>query len=233
MSLLIVVAHPDDEVLGAGGMLAQVADQGLEARVCMLVADADARTGRPRSEELRGDILRASEVLGLGEPILGDFPNIRLNTVAHLDLVQFIEQAVADARATTIFTHHPRDLNDDHRQVSAACQAAARLFQRRADIPRLRALHYMEILSSTEWSSPAAGPAFDPNSFFEIGPEGLDRKLRALAVYRGVMRDYPHPRSREALSGLAAFRGAQSGLRYAEAFQTSFLAMGPSDFPRF
>lgn len=222
MVLLVVAAHPDDEVLGAGGSLSSMTSQGVEARACLLSAGAEVRTRRPRSQELHDDLLRANELLGLGDPILGNFPNIRLNTVAHIDLVQFIEAAIVEAGATTIFTHHPRDLNDDHKQVSAACQAAARLSQRRSDVPPLSGLYFMEILSSSEWSMPGTGHVFEPDTFFEIGEKGIERKLEALAAYRGVMRPYPHPRSREAITGLAAYRGAQAGLNYAEAFQAAF-----------
>ena len=80
----------------------------------------------------------------------------------------------------------------------------------------------MEIPSSTDWSFPVGNNQFAPNTFFEIGEEGLNKKLNALAAYTGVMRDFPHPRSAEALRGLAAYRGGQSGYMYAEAFQVIF-----------
>jgi LmbE family N-acetylglucosaminyl deacetylase len=229
MSVLIVAAHPDDEVLGCGATGAAIAAAGGSVRACLLCAEADARGARPADSELHADTQRAQQILGFGPPILGSFPNIRLNTVPHLELVQFIERAMVESGATVLFTHHPRDINDDHGHTARACLAAARLFQRRSGVPRLRRLYYMEILSSTDWSFPGSGAPFEADTFFEAGAQ-LERKCEALRAYRGVMRDFPHPRSEEIVRGLAAYRGGQSGMRHAEAFQTAFAAIATSDF---
>ena len=181
----------------------------------------DARTHRPEDEELQEDMLSANRLLGFADPILGDFPNIRINTVAHLDLVQFIEQQILNFRPDRIFTHHPGDMNDDHLRVSRACMAASRLFQRRIDLSPLEALYTMEVLSSTDWAFPSGGQAFLPNLFVEITDQ-LENKIQALSCYRKIMRDFPHPRSREILTGLAAYRGGQSGQKYSEAFHIVF-----------
>lgn len=222
MSVLIVVAHPDDEVLGCGATAALFAARGLTVRACILSGQAAARRERPELEELHADMHRAQQILGLGAPVLGDFPNIKLNTVAHLDLVQFIEAAMLESGADVIFTHHPSDLNDDHVQTSRACQAAARLSQRRSDVPPLKALYFMEILSSSEWTFGAGGDQFRAEAFCEIGEEMLEKKIDALQCYRGVLRDCPHPRSREVVRALSTLRGSQAGVRYAEAFQAPF-----------
>lgn len=80
----------------------------------------------------------------------------------------------------------------------------------------------MEVPSATEWSLNKAMNQFNPNTFIEVGEEAINKKIEALAQYRGVMRDYPHPRSREALKGLAAYRGGQAGMIYAESFESVF-----------
>ena len=221
MSYLIVVAHPDDEVLGAGGTMYRLSQAGRDVRVCVLSGRAEARSGRPADSELEEDMGSSLDMLGVSRAYVGGFPNIMLNTVPHLELVRFIEAAVEDARAEVVITHHPADLNNDHLHVSLACQEAARLFQRRPSQPPLRELLFMEVPSATEWSLNAGMNGFRPDTFVEVGEEGVERKLAALARYRGVMRDYPHPRSREGVTGLAALRGMQSGCRYAEAFQTA------------
>lgn len=231
-SVLIVVAHPDDEALGCGATAAALAARGVAVRTCILSGRADARRNRPTDPELEHDTKRAHRILGLEPPILGDFPNILFNTVPHLELVQFIEAAMVEVGADVILTHHTADLNNDHTQTSQACQAAARLFQRRPEFPQLRALYFMEVLSATDWSFPSGMVAFRPDTFFEIGEELLERKLEALRAYRGVMRPFPHPRSVEVVRSLAGYRGGQSGMKYAEAFQTAFRAMTPDEFTK-
>ena len=221
MSYLIVVAHPDDEVLGAGGTIYRLTQKGEEVNVCILCAQANARAFRPEDNQLHEDMMHCMELLGVNRVISGAFPNIQMNTVPHLNLVQFIEKAMVETGADTVITHHPADLNNDHVQTSLACQAAVRLFQRRTDVTPLRELLYMEVPSSTEWALNSSLSDFRANTYVEIGKEGVDRKLEALACYRGVMRPYPHPRSAEAIQGLAASRGAVSGCFYAEAFESA------------
>jgi LmbE family N-acetylglucosaminyl deacetylase len=222
MSTLFVVAHPDDEVLGAGGLIARAGERGEGVALCILSGAVEARQNRPALERLHADARRAAGILGAPEPALGHFPNIAFNTVPHLDLVHFIEDQLRRSGATRVYTHHPGDLNDDHRHTSLACQAASRLFQRDASVPPLDLLAYMEVPSSTDWSFPGFATPFQPNCYVELGEELLARKLRALAAYQGIMRPFPHPRSEEVIRGLAAYRGGQAGLRYAEAFQVAF-----------
>lgn len=229
MSVLVVVAHPDDEVLGCGATCAALAAAGTLVRACIVSGGVEARGARPDNADLMDDMHRAQQMLGFGAPIVGAFSNIRLNVVPHIELVQFIEAAIVESGADTVFTHHSHDINDDHVHVSRACQAAARLSQRRAGIAPLRRLMFMEILSSTEWAFRDGGNGFQPDTFFEIG-DRLDLKCRALAAYRGVKRPFPHPRSDEGIRGLAAYRGVQSGLRHAEAFQSAFTALRTTDF---
>lgn len=222
-NILVVVAHPDDEALGCGGTISTLASQGHTIDVLFMSGHVGARERRAADDELAEDIARAQEMLHIRSVERGPFPNIRMNTVDHLNLVQFIEAALRRTEAEWIFTHHPHDLNDDHRQTSQAAQAAARVHQRDNGGQPLRGLAFMEIPSSTDWQFDGTGRAFEPNAFYEIGRDGLDRKLKAVRAYRHVMRPFPHSRSDEVISGLAAVRGGQGGLTYAEAFQVVHL----------
>lgn len=221
MNYLVVVAHPDDEVLGAGATIHKLVKEGHNVALAIMVSQAAAR--KDLSSTLSADEKNALHLLGVNKVYHANFPNIKMNTVAHLDLVQFVEKCIEDWNAEAIITHHPSDTNNDHVQTSYAVQAASRLFQRRENIAPLKQLLYMEVPSSTEWALDSSSKRFIPNYFVEIGKEGVDRKIKALSAYKGVMRPYPHPRSNEALEGLAAYRGSQAGCNYAEAFECVFM----------
>ena len=222
MKYLLVVAHPDDEVLGAGSTISKFALKGHDFDLAIMCSEALARAHRPDGDLLNADLKACSEFLGIKRIILGSFPNIEMNTVPHLQLVQFIEKAILASKPDVVITHHPTDSNNDHLQTSIACQAAIRIFQRRNDVRPINQLWYMEVPSSTEWSVDSSANRFQPNTFVEAGEDGITSKITALAIYRGVMRDYPHPRSEEGLKGLAAYRGTQCGFNYAEAFECVF-----------
>ena len=222
MNYLFVVAHPDDEVLGAGGTIYKLAQKGEKVNVCIMSGNVQARALRPEDAELKSDISDSMNILGVNNYIEGEFPNIEFNTVPHLKLVQFVEAAMIKTKADVVITHHPADTNNDHYHTSLACQAAIRLFQRREDVTPIKECMFMEVLSATDWSVNTAFNAFRPHVFFEIGEDGVDAKIKALSAYRDVMRPYPHPRSEQSLRGLAAVRGSQSKLVYAEAFESVF-----------
>ncbi|MDO4989817.1 MAG: PIG-L deacetylase family protein [Eubacteriales bacterium] len=214
------MAHPDDEVLGAGATIHRLVSEGHRVAIATMVSRAEARA--QLSPTLLEDQARAHAIVGVQRSFSGNFPNIQMNTIPHLELVQFIESAIQEWGAECIVTHHPSDTNNDHVMTSFAAQAASRLFQRREGVPPLRRFLYMEVPSSTEWSFDSSACRFSPNLFVEIGEEGLEVKLRAIEAYAGVMRPYPHPRSSEAIKGLAAYRGVQAGCNYAEAFEQVF-----------
>ena len=220
MNYLVVVAHPDDEVLGAGATINKLISQGHKVAVAIMSGHAAARANL--SDTLAEDEAKSMSILGVETVFHADFPNIKMNTVPHLDLVQFIENCILKWQADAIITHHPSDTNIDHQETGKAVNAACRLFQRTEGVPRLRQVLYMEIPSSTEWNINTAENGFAPNLFIEIGEDRVDKKIDALKAYTGVMRPYPHPRSVEVIKGLAAYRGAQAGCNYAEAFECVF-----------
>lgn len=220
MKCLIVVAHPDDEVLGAGATIYKLIKEGHKVAVATMANHAAARANI--SATLQNDQEKAFAILGIEKSYAADFPNIKMNTVPHLELVQFIEKCIEDWKAETIITHHPSDTNIDHQETGRAVIAACRLFQRKEGVPKLREVSFMEVLSSTEWSLNSAENRFVPNLYIEVGRDGIEKKIEALQAYTGVMRPYPHPRSEQAIEGIAAYRGSMAGCNYAEAFECVF-----------
>lgn len=221
MKYLIVVAHPDDEVLGAGASIYKWTRQGDTVDVAIMCTEAKARAFRPEDKELDDDLNASSDFLGISRKYEATFPNIEMNTVPHLKLVQFIESAIKESEPDVVITHHSSDTNNDHLMTSMACQEAVRLFQRNPIYKPISEFWYMEVGSATDWGVNNALNGFRPDIFCEVGEDGIEAKIKALGMYRGVMRPYPHPRSAEAMKGLAAWHGSQAGLVYAEAFETA------------
>jgi len=223
MKYLFVVAHPDDEVLGGGATIHTLVEKGEEVAVCILCGKAESRSFRSSTKELFEDMQKSQQTLGVTAVKAGNFHDSNLNIYPHSDVVYFIEEAIIEFMPETIITHHPSDLNSDHQITSKYCQEAARLSQRKTEnIPMLKQLLYMEVLSSTDWMLDRTISSFSPNLFIEVGEESINKKISALAKYRKVMRSFPHPRSKQIIKGLAAYRGGQSATKYAEAYEIAF-----------
>lgn len=218
---LIVVAHPDDEILGFGATGKKLVNKGEKVQSIILCGNVEVRNNRPENKLLKQNIMNANNSLGFTKPILKEFPNLKLNNIDHIDLVKSIEEELIRLKPSRIFTHHPNDLNDDHRKVSEACFVASKAFQRKNINDINLELYFMEIQSATEWSNPFDNLQFSPNVFIDI-TETIESKISALGKYSNVMRDSPHPRSEKMIKALAAFRGSQCGREYAESFQLIF-----------
>lgn len=217
--VLVVAAHPDDEVLGAGGTIARLA-RDRDVHVGILGEGATSR--RPRREDtppeevrrLAEDARAAAKVLGVVEVVLAGLPDNRLDTVPLLDLAKTVEGWVARWRPTQVLTHHGGDLNVDHVLAQRAVLAATR------PLPGspVREVLAFEVPSATDWSFGAVAGPFRPNVFVDVAST-LDRKVEALACYRGEARPFPHPRSPEALRAAAVRWGSVAGCGAAEAFE--------------
>ena len=221
MKYLFVVAHPDDEVLGAGGMIYDLIKKKNDIFVCIMCSDVEARTHVLNKGSIREQSINSLSILGVPKEniIFGTFPNIKLNIVDHLSLVQFIENALRKFKPDVVITHYSNDINIDHKITSECSDEAIRLFQRGDNGIDIKKYMYMEVLSSTDWM---INQAFAPNYFYEINKDGLEMMIKALSKYDGAIREYPHPRSKESITSLATYRGSQARLNYAEAFIIAF-----------
>ena len=221
MKYLFVVAHPDDEVLGAGGMIYNLIKKHHDVSICIMCSDAEARKNNSNEISIRNQAINSANSLKIDESniMFGSFPNIKMNTIPHLELVQFIESAILKFKPDVLITHYKNDLNSDHKITSECCDEAIRLFQRNDSIKQIKKYMYMEVLSSTDW---VPNDYFCPNYFYEINKSGLESKIKALSFYEGAIREYPHSRSIETIEALAKLRGSQAKLNYAEAFIIAF-----------
>lgn len=215
MKILTVVAHPDDETLGAGGTMARYAAEGHEVMVLIVTDGVGAR--HDQFEQQRLCAIRACEVLGVTNVSLAGLPDQRLDGMALLDVVAPIEKAVSEFRPDVLLTHYMEDVNQDHRAVFSASMIAARPTPGSS----VRRFLCFETASSTEWAPPFPGTTFAPNVFVDIS-QTLETKLAAMSCYgdtfESEIKQYPHPRSLAALDLYARHRGVMNGVHAAEAF---------------
>jgi LmbE family N-acetylglucosaminyl deacetylase len=218
---LVVAAHPDDEVLGCGGTMARLAEEGWQVHVLILAEGVTSRAQareRAHHESELGALSRAAQaaasVLGVVGVRLLSMPDNRMDGIELLDVVKRVEEEIARLHPRRIYTHHRDDLNVDHRIVHDAVAAAARPLPGTC----VREVMTFEVPSATEWRLAGSGIPFVPNVFVDIG-RTLDRKCKALEAYASEMRQYPHARSLKAVEHLARWRGAGAGMEAAEAFQ--------------
>jgi LmbE family N-acetylglucosaminyl deacetylase len=219
-SVLIVAAHPDDEVLGCGGTIARHADAGDVVHVLIVAEGGTSRQGQRDRDEAAKELFRLAQAAQTAGTILGavgvellDLPDNRLDSLDRLDLIKRIEERIAWHQPQVMYVHHAGDVNIDHRRLHEAVVTACRPTPGQP----VRRLLSFEVASSTEWQPPGSAPAFQPNWFVDISAQ-WPRKRQALEAYAAEMRPWPHARSLEAVEHLARWRGAQVGVEAAEAF---------------
>jgi LmbE family N-acetylglucosaminyl deacetylase len=212
--IAVIAAHPDDELLGAGGTLARHAMAGDEVHAIVAADGAGSRYPGEMMATLEKDARRAGDVIGFAAMRFLALPDQRLDVVPLIELTQLLEAVLDDIAPEVLYTHFPHDVNTDHGQVAKAAWTACRPYYRRG----LRRFAVFETPSSTEWAWPMDGTGLQPNFFVDV-TETLDVKTAAMECYESELRDYPHPRSSRALRERAAYWGSQVGLLAAEPFR--------------
>lgn len=221
--VLIVAAHPDDEVLGCGGTISKaIKKYGTGITVSALTL-SEGLMGRSSEnvhfeqkdfDAFKEDALNAAKVIGIQNSYFQHLPNNRLDSMDLLDVIKIIEKYIAELRPTVVFTHHNGDINIAHRIAYQATLTACRPLE---GCP-VKRLYSFEIPSSTEWAFPTYKSAFSPNIFFEIG-DAVETKIKAMQCYRTERRKFPHPRSPEIMRAIARRWGSVANMDYAEAFE--------------
>jgi LmbE family N-acetylglucosaminyl deacetylase len=218
--IMVVAAHPDDEVLGCGGTIARLSDEGHDVYVTIMGEGVTSRSHengvheKKEIELLHSSCHRAGELIGAKDLFLLNLPDNCFDTLPLLEIVKKIENVFYRIKPNIIFTHHGGDLNIDHVIAHRATMTATRPIENCT----VEDFYAFEIASSTEWSFQQFHPIFRPNVFFNIR-ETLDKKIEAMMCYASEVRSFPHPRSAEALRTNANRWGSVVGGECAEAFE--------------
>lgn len=219
MNILVLAAHPDDEVLGCGGTIARRSREGHAVTIAILGEGITSRyrdrqeVEEERLSELQDDSRKVGELLGAREVLSYGVPDNRFDSVPLLEVVHKVEEIIDRVGPDIVYTQNGGDLNIDHQLLFKATLAATR------PVPghSVRAVYAYEVASSTEWAFQKFAPDFRPSVFVDI-EETLEIKIEAMQAYETERRPFPHPRSPEALRAQARRWGSTAGLEAAEAF---------------
>lgn len=215
MKVLVIAAHPDDEVYGAGGTMARLVKEGHEVYT-LIVTDGSSTQYPGDDERARQKVTECEEAnrrLGVRKVFYGGQPDMRLDTVAHVTVNKAMSDVISQVQPEWVFTQHCGDVNRDHHAVFASTMVACRPFPGQT----VKRVYAYEVGSSTEWAAPRVENTFLPNVYFDIS-ETIDQKLQAVTAYETELRPFPHPRSVEAAKTYAQYRGVNVGVPFAEAF---------------
>lgn len=220
--IMIVVAHPDDEILGLGALMNQLNNEyDIKSHVVILGEGITSRSDMRDAELWKAELLlhkenikRAQEYIQYQTLSVYDFPDNRFDTVALLDIIKVIEKEKTLFTPDIIFTHHGGDVNIDHQKTFEAVITACRPLENET----VKTIICFETFSGTEWRASNDPRHFIPNLFFSFREQNLEAKIKAMESYDFEKRKYPHPRSPEAIRNRAKMWGVTCGLEYAEAF---------------
>lgn len=219
--VLVIAAHPDDEILGIGATVVKHAQNGDE---CLALILGEGMTSRYTSrelaeslkvEQLHKDTFDAAKIIGYKNVYLENLPDNRFDSVDLLDIIKIIEKYIDKIKPDIIYTHHGGDLNIDHRKTYEAVLTATRPIA--IDKDCVKKIYCFETVSSTEWNFEYLN-TFKPNFFVDV-TETLYIKLKAMECYKSELKSFPHPRSIENLEATAKKWGSVIGRGYVEAFQ--------------
>ena len=215
--ILVVAAHPDDEVIGCGGTIAKLKKQGNEIHVLFIADGESSRNVKNLSNLIlkrKKSATKASKVLGIKKIYFCDLPDNKLDSLSRLSITKLVEKYLFKIKPHTVLTHFFGDLNIDHQIVSKAVITSCRPQKENS----VKKLLFFEIPSSTEWQiTNKKSNIFYPNWFEDI-TKTKNKKIKALKAYQSEMRKWPHPRSIKGINSLMQVRGATAGYKFAEAF---------------
>ncbi len=219
-TILVIAAHPDDEVLGCGGTILKHTENGDKVHILILAEGITSRQKkRDRSlvnlelNKLKSSTDQVSNLLNITSFELLDFPDNRLDSIDILEIIKKIEEKIDILSPSIIYTHHNGDLNIDHKLINQAVITACRPIKKNNNVKKI---YSFEIPSSTDWQL-NNNNNFKPNYFVDITNQ-LEKKIKAMEFYESELKDWPHSRSKKGIESFANIRGMQSGFKAAESF---------------
>ncbi len=215
--ILIIAAHPDDEVLGCGGTVTKFIKEGHKA-YCLFLGKGKTSRGKKTFKKEQKNLIeeaeKAAKILGINQIFFENFPDQKYDSISFLEIVKAIERIKKKIKPSIIFTHHSGDLNLDHQITFKAVLTACRPTKEET----VKEIYSFEVPSSTEWGIPKRRNYFIPNIFFDIS-NTFNKKIEALKFYQSEIRDYPHPRSIKGVEIIARRWGTVVGKELVEAFE--------------
>jgi len=213
--VLVIAAHPDDEILGVGGTISLLTKMGKKVDVLIFTDGSSTQYFNNEAilEDKFHEAKEANDVVGSIVLPRADFPDMRLDTIAHVDKNIALSKVISNGGYDTIFVQDRTDINKDHNELYESTMVSCRPY------PGQKIKHVLSyyVNSSTEWGNLLKKKPFNPNVFVDISST-IDDKLNAMEKYTTEIRDYPHPRSTEAIRNSAKYFGNMMGTEFAEPF---------------
>lgn len=213
MNVLVVAPHADDEILGVGGTIAKYIDNGYNVIVCVVTKGHKSMFPQEMLEKLRIEAINAHKFLGIKETIFLDFPAVMLSEIPKYEINAKINSVIKKIQPEVVFIPHYGDMHLDHYIVSQSTMVGVRPINKH----KILEVYSYETLSETEWNVPHVTNVFIPNTYVDIS-DYLEKKLEAMKHFTTQLKEFPHPRSLEAIESLAKLRGSTVGVKAAEAF---------------
>jgi LmbE family N-acetylglucosaminyl deacetylase len=214
-NFLIVAPHPDDEILGCGGIIKKYSQSGHLVYILIVTRGNSRLYQEEKIRNVRNEAREAHKYLGVKETIFLDFPAPDLDTIPGAEISSAIFKVISDFKINTVFLPHHGDLHHDHKAVFNSGLVASRP----CNGNQVKRIFSYETLSETEWAVPTCNEVFIPTYFVDIS-DVIQFKLDALQCYKSQLREFPNPRSLRSVESLASLRGSTVGLSFAEAFMT-------------
>ena len=215
-NILILSPHADDEILGCGGFISKYSKKNYHISVLILT---NANKGAPEIyspddiNRIRNEAKIANDFVGTKKLFFENLPALNLNNYPIYKITNIINKFILDINPEIVLIPSANDIHDDHKIIFKAAKVSMRPNKKN----NLKKILSYEVLSETEWNE--NGKSFNPNYFVSLDKSDIDRKVKAFLKYRSQVKEFPHPRSKEAIVNLSKVRGSQAFMKYAEAFK--------------